>query len=77
VASPLGGRRLGDRTEDNLNLNFVQIAVTKFDNLVKALLPDVRLGLSESQVVPLDHRTADRPFPLPIALDTLLQGHVE
>jgi len=68
---------LRNGSEDNLNLDFFQISVTKFDYLVKALLPDVRLGLSKSQVVPLDHRTADRPFPLPIALDTLLQGHVE
>jgi hypothetical protein len=73
----LGWGSLGNRTKDNLNLNFVQVAVTKFNNLVKALLPDVRLGLSKSQVVPLDYGAADRPFPQPIALDTFLQRHVK
>ena len=73
----MGWGSLGNRTKDNLNLNFVQVVVTKFSNLVKALLPDVRPGLPKSQIVPLDYRSADRPFPQPIALDTFLQRHVK
>jgi len=76
-ASPRRWSSLRNGTEDNLNLNFVQIAVTKLNDLVKAFLPDVRLGLPKSQVVTLDYGSADRPFPLPIALDTGLQRDVK
>jgi hypothetical protein len=76
-ASPLRWSRLRNGTEDNLNLNFVQIAVTKFNYLVKAFMPNVRLGLPKSQVVTLDYGSADRPFPQPIALDAGLQRDVK
>jgi len=76
-ASPLDRGWLGNGTEDNFNLNFVQVAVTKLNNLVKAFLPNVRLGLAKSQVVTLDYRSADRPFSQAIALDTFLQRHVK
>jgi hypothetical protein len=76
-ASPLRWSRLRNGTEDYLDLNFVQIAVTKFNDLVKTFLPNVRLGLPKSQVVTLDYGSPDRPFPQPIALDTGLQRDVE
>jgi hypothetical protein len=58
-APTLGWRRLRNGTEDDLDLNFVQVAVSKFNNLVKALLPNLRLGLAESQIVTLDYGSTD------------------
>ncbi len=76
-ASPLRWSSLRNGTEDNLNLNFVQIAITEFNDLVKAFVRNVRLGLPKGQVVTLDYGSADRPFPQPIALDAGLQGNVK
>lgn len=69
--------RLGNWAEDNLNLNVIQITITKFNNLLEAFLPDVRLGLAKRQIVALDHRGADRPLPQTVTLDTLLERHIE
>jgi hypothetical protein len=64
--------RLRNRTEDNLNLDFVRVLVANLDDLVKSLLPDVRPGLIKSLVVTLDHRTPHRPLPQSVTLDTFL-----
>jgi hypothetical protein len=69
--------RLGDGTKDNFNLDFVQVRITQFDDLVKSLLPEFRLGLRESRVLTLDHGTSYSPFPRPVALDTFLQGNIK
>jgi len=63
--------------EDNLNLNFVQVTVSEFNNLVKALLANIRFALLKSQVVTLDDGNADGPFPQLIALQAFLQRYVK
>jgi hypothetical protein len=69
--------RLWDRTEDNLNLDLVRVLVAKLDDLVKSFLPDVRLGLIESQVVTLDHRGPHRPLAQSVTLDAFLERNVK
>jgi hypothetical protein len=70
-----GGLRNG--TKDNLDLDFIQVLIAKFDDLVKSFLPDVRLGLIKSQVMTLNHGTPYRPLPQPVALDTLLEWNIK
>jgi hypothetical protein len=69
--------RLRNWAKDNLNLDFVQVLLAQFDDLVKSFLPDVRLGLPKSQVVTFDHRTSYRPLPQSVALDTFLQWNIK
>jgi hypothetical protein len=56
-------RRLRNGAKDNLNLNLVHLFVAQFNDLVKSLLPNVRLGLPKSHVLALDYRTSYRPRP--------------
>jgi hypothetical protein len=78
LRTPAGRRgRLRNGAKDNLNLDFVQLLLAKFDDLVKPFLPDVRLGLTESQVVTLDHGTSYRPLPQSVMLDTFLEGNIK
>jgi hypothetical protein len=65
--------RLRNGAKDNLNLDFVQVLIGKFDDLVKSFLPDVRLGLPKSQILTLDHRTSYGPLPRSVTLDTFLE----
>jgi hypothetical protein len=74
---PRGQGRLRNGTKDNLNLNFVQVIIAKFDDLVESFLPDIRLSLTKSQIVTLDHRTPYRPLPRPVTLDTFLEWNIE
>jgi hypothetical protein len=70
---PRRPRRLRNGAKDNLNLDFVQVLIAQFDDLVKSFLPDVRLGLPKSQVLALDYRTPYRPLPQSVTLDTILE----
>jgi hypothetical protein len=74
-ASRSHGLRNG--AEDNLNLKFVQILVTKHDDLVKSFLPNLRFRLFEGQELPLDHRTTDNSLPRLIAFHTFLKRNIE
>jgi hypothetical protein len=69
--------RLRHGAKDNLNLDFVQVLLAQFDDLVKSFLPDVRLGLPKSLVVSLDHRASYRPVPQPVTLDTFLEWNIK
>jgi hypothetical protein len=69
--------RLRNGAKDNLNLHFVQVLISKFDDPVKSFLPDVRLGLPKSQVLTLDHRTSYCPLPRSVALDTFLEWNIK
>jgi hypothetical protein len=69
--------RLRDGAKNNLNLDFVQILLAKFDDLVKSFLPNFRFGLSKSQVVTLDHRTSYCPLPHSVTLDTFLEWNIK
>jgi hypothetical protein len=69
--------RLRNGAKDDFNLDFVQILLVKFDDLVKSFLPDVRLGLPKSQVVTLDHGTSYRPLPQSVMLDTFLERNIK
>jgi hypothetical protein len=69
--------RLGDGAKDNLNLDFVQFFIPKFDNFVEPFLANFRLGLLESLVMALDHRTPNRPLARLVALDALLQRNIK
>jgi hypothetical protein len=68
-----GPRRLWNGAKDNLNLDFVQVLIAQFDDLVKSFLPDLRFRLPKSQVLTLDHRTPYRPLPRSVTLDTFLE----
>jgi hypothetical protein len=72
-----GGGRLGNGTEDNFNLDVVHVLIRKVDDLVKPFLPDVRLGLSKRQVLPLDHLAPYRPFTQAVPLDAFLQRNIK
>jgi hypothetical protein len=69
--------RLRDGAKDDLNPDFIQILLAKFDDLVKSFLPDFRLGLPKSEVVTLDHRTSYCPLPQSVTLDTLLKWNIK
>jgi hypothetical protein len=69
--------RLRNGAKDDFNLDFVEILLAKFDDLVKSFLPDVRLGLPKSQVVTLDHGTSYRPLPQSVMLDTFLERNIK
>jgi hypothetical protein len=70
-------RRLGNRTKDDLNLNFVQILITKFDDFVKSFLTNARPCLVKTQVLTFDHKTSNRPVPGLVTLDALLNGNIK
>jgi len=70
-------RRLRNGSKDNLDLDFVHVFVAQFEDLVKSFLSNVRLSLSESQVLALDYRTADRPRARAIALDTFFKRNIK
>jgi hypothetical protein len=70
-------RWLRNGAKDNLNLNLVHVFVAQFDDLVKSLLPNVRLGLPKSQVLALDHRASYRPLARSVTLDTFLERNIK
>ena len=70
-------RRLRNGAKDNLNLNLVHVFVAQSDDLVKSLLPDVRLGLIKSQIVTLDNGTPYRSLPRSVTLDTFLERNIK
>jgi hypothetical protein len=70
-------RRLRNGAKDNLNLDFVQVLLAQFDDLIKSFLPDVRLGLAKSQVVTLDYRTSYSSVPRSVTLDTFLEWNIK
>jgi hypothetical protein len=64
-------------TKDDLNLNFVQIRVTNFDDFAKSFLTNVRSCLVKTQVLTFDHRTSNRPVPGSVTLDALLKRNIK
>ena len=78
LRTPTGRQgRLRNGAKDNLNLDFVQVLIAKFDDLVKSFLPDVRLGLIKSQIVALDNGTPYRSLPRSVTLDTFLERNIK
>jgi len=70
-------RRLPNGAKDNLNLDLVHLCIAQLDNLVKSLLPNVRLGLPKSQVLTLDHRASNRPGTRSVTLDAFLERNIK
>jgi hypothetical protein len=70
-------RRLRNGAEDNLNVNLVHVFVAQFDDLVKPLLPNVRLRLRKSQVLALDHRASYRPLARSVTVDTFFEWNIK
>jgi hypothetical protein len=68
---------LRNGAKDDLNLEFVQILVTNFDDLVKPFLPDVHLSLRKGQVLTLDHRASYRSLPRLVTLDAFLEWNIK
>jgi len=68
---------LRNGAKDNLNLDLLQVAFTQLNDLVESFLVNFRLGLSERQIVALDHRAAYRPFPRAVPLDTFLERNIK
>jgi hypothetical protein len=68
---------LGNRTEDDFNLDVVHVHISKVEDLVKSFPPNVRLSLSKRQILPLDHLAPYRPFTRAVPLDTFLQRNIK
>ena len=68
---------MGHRTENDLNLHLVQIAILKFQNLVKTFLTDRGFGLFEDLVLALDHPPPHGALAFLVALHANFERHIE